>query len=104
MKDNVRAHLTAIAARHDWSTEDDTLVEILFEANTVWFGDDEKHRWWILFRRVVEVEGMFIAFTDCKNTGDNSPRDAGWEFDPSTIEEVKPRTRTVEITEYVPVP
>ena len=37
---------------------------------------------------VVEIDGMLIGFDDANTTGDKSPSDFGWEFDPSSICEV----------------
>jgi hypothetical protein len=104
MNEKVRAHLAAIAEKDGYdSKDDDILIEYITEGKTVWSGHKQKHRWWIEYDRVVEVEGMFIRFTDCETTGDNSPCDAGWEFDTSAIIEVKPVKRMAEVMEYVPV-
>ena len=48
--------------------------------------------------KVVEIDGMLIGFNDAEATGDSSPDDVGFEFDPETIVEVE---KVVEIKEVV---
>lgn len=47
---------------------------------------------------VVEIDGMLIGFDDAETTGDNSPSDVGFEFDPESIVEVE---KIVEIKKVV---
>ncbi len=50
---------------------------------------------------VVEVDGMFIGFINAHATGDSSPREIGWEFDPESICEVIPKEVITTIYEKV---
>ena len=104
MDKKIREHLIKVAEKNNWSTEEETLIEILLEGSkTVWEGNEDEHRWWEEYDRVVEIEGMFIKFRDAKTTGDDSPYEKGWELDSSTIREVKPVKKNIEVTEYMDV-
>lgn len=103
MNERIKNHLIEVAKKNGWKTDDDMLIDMVIEGNSVWSGDEQERRWWTDFFNVVDIDGMFIGFWDAKTTGDDSAWDKGWEFDPSTIIEVKPVTKTVTITEYVPV-
>ena len=100
MKEEIRKFLEGIAEKEGFSTDEDILIELLTEGKEVWSGNEEEHRHWIDYKKVVEIEGRFFLFGWAKG-GDIF--DKGWEFDPSTVIEVKPETKTVTITEYVPI-
>lgn len=53
--------------------------------------------------RVVEIDEMLIGYNDAKTTGDSSPSDCGWEFDPESCCEVEKVTETKIITSYKPL-
>lgn len=101
MNEKIRKQLQEYNLAKGWTTDDDSLIETLIESSPVWEGDEDERRWWTTVTRVVEINGMFIAFGWAKTTGDDSPRDKGWEFDPSCIWEVKPVTKTVTVYESV---
>lgn len=46
---------------------------------------------------VVEVDGMLIGFDGATTTGDDSPSDKGWEFNPSSICEVQAKEVTTTV-------
>lgn len=103
MDDSLRLLLTGVAKKHGWATDDASLIDILIEAKECWTGNEDEHRHWIEFDKVVEVEGRFFRYAWAKGAGDQGIYDAGWKFDPETIIEVKPETKTVTVTEYVQV-
>ena len=98
MNDKIRDHVRAYNEKCGYAnqTEQD-IIDTIRDADEVWSGNDSNRRWWTECFTVVNVDGMLIGFDDAKTTGDDSPRDKGWEFDPSSICEVvaKEVTKTV---------
>lgn len=76
-------------------TEADDIYERLNEFEAILVDDEDRHRWWITMRKVIQVGDSFISYGDAQTTGDSSPREVGWEFDPESMEVVYPITRTV---------
>ena len=103
MNEKIRKNLIKHNKATGFGTNDDDLIETLEEAKLLWEGDEDEHRWWTCFTRVVEVDGMYIAYGWAKTTGDMSAKERGWEFDPSFIHEVKPVEETVTIITYKPI-
>jgi len=99
VNEKIRQHVAKFAESKGWSTDEKTLVEVIVEANIVWRGNESSRRWWTDCFMVVEVNGMMIGFDGAITTGDDSPREKGWEFNPETICEVEPREVTT--TTYV---
>jgi hypothetical protein len=89
MKENIKKHLENYAISKKWSTDEKTLIEIITEGKEVHSEMIDEHRHWDDVFKVVEVNGMLIGYESAHTTGDISPREAGWEFDPSTICEVE---------------
>jgi hypothetical protein len=106
MDEKVREFLKQDAIKNGYDIDDDTLIDLLTDEKPVWEGNEDRHRWWTETTRVVcmkSEEGYrYFSFGWAKTTGDDSARDKGWEFDPSTITEVVPSTRMVEVTDYIP--
>ena len=89
MNEKIREHVRAYNEKQGYVDQDDSdIIETIRDAKEVWSGNDSDRRWWTDCFTVVEVDGMLIGFDDAKTTGDDSPRDKGWEFDPSSICEV----------------
>jgi hypothetical protein len=101
MNAKIREHVAAYNAANGFETTDEEIIATIREADRVWRGDESERRWWTDCLTVVEVDGMLIGFGDAITTGDDSPRDVGWEFDPSTICEVV--AKEVVTTVYEPV-
>lgn len=97
MKENIKKHLEEYNQSKGWPTDEDSLVETLIEAPEIWAGDESEHRWWVTYTKVVEINGMFIAIGWARTTGDDSPQDKGWEFDPEYIWEVEPTAKTITV-------
>jgi hypothetical protein len=99
----IKQHVSEYNRSKGWGTEDSDLIATITDSYEIW--DDpnvDSHRWWDNFFRVVDVNGMKIGFLWASTTGDDSAKDKGWEFDPSTICEVEEKTETRVITTYVP--
>ena len=101
MNAKISEHVAAHNTANKLATDEASLVETIREATRVWRGDESSRRWWTDCFTVVEVNGMLIGFADAITTGDDSPSDKGWEFDPSTICEVV--AKQVTTTVYEPV-
>ena len=101
MNEKIRNHVKQYCESKGWETTDDDILEAILEADEVWSGDEDEHRHWIEYTKVVEIDGMFIQFTDAKGAGDQGVHDAGWEFDENSICEVRPKE--VKTTIYEPV-
>ena len=98
MNEKIRSHVAKYNTEKGWEATDESIVETIIEGKHVWSGHESSRRWWTDCFTVVEIDGMLIGFDDAKTTGDDSPRDKGWEFDPSSICEV--RTKEVTTTVY----
>ena len=77
-----------------WESNEE-LNGILMDFDFVYEKIIGSHRWWDDNLCVFELGGIYIGFVDAKTTGDNSPYDVGWEFDPDTICEMEPVTETI---------
>lgn len=103
MNQKIREHLANYAITKGWGTDEDSLVEILTEANAVYTRPESKRRHWNDVFKVVSVAGMHIGFMDATTTGDDSPNEKGREFDKSTIVECERTEKTVVQVTYVPI-
>jgi hypothetical protein len=101
MDENIKEFLKGVAEKDGDGTDDETLIEILMEAKEVWSGNEDEHRHWIEFDKVVQVEDRYFQYGWAKGAGDQGIYDAGWEFDSESIIEVKPETKTITVTKYV---
>jgi hypothetical protein len=102
MNEKIKAHVLKYHEKMGFKyNNDDNLIETIQEADVVWSGNDSKRRWWTDCFTVVDIEGMLIGFDDAKTTGDDSPCEKGWEFDPDSICEVE--AREITTTVYYPV-
>lgn len=104
MNKKVRDHvLNWLRREYDYPSDssDEEITEAIRDQPTVWTGDEQYHRWWNDVFCVTKIDGMFIGYWGAETTGDNSPRDCGWEFDPETICEVRPTEVTTIVYEEV---
>ena len=101
MNEKIRAHVAACNAANGDGTSDEDIIETIRYSKKVWQGDESSRRWWTDCFSVVEVGGMLIGFGDAITTGDDSPRDKGWEFEPDTICEVIAKEVTTTVYEAI---
>lgn len=67
------------------------LYDFLSDLETIYKEEDNgSHRWWNDCFCVAKIEDKFIGWMSARTTGDDSPYDKGWEFDPSSICYVEP--------------
>lgn len=90
-----REVLTTNNEKEGWPTDDDSLREALSEAEVIWNGDPDVHRWYHRVQAVVEFNGVFIKFWDYVITGDNSMSDMGLEYDLDAAKIVQRKEREV---------
>ena len=102
MNDTIRQHVLKynIASGHGESEED--IIDTILEGDFVWRGKENRRRWWSEWFTVVKVDGMLIGFEGALTSGDDSPQDKGWEFDPSSICEVTAKVVTTNVYEAKP--
>jgi hypothetical protein len=99
MNESIKAFLINYNKNHGWEIDDATLFESLMDAKKVYLETVNERRWWNDIFVVVEIDGHFIGFDSAETTGDNTPNECGWEFDPESICECKSiqETRTIYV-------
>ena len=100
MNQKIKEHVMRYCQKHSWPASEENLVEVICEGDVVFEGVGVSKRWWTENFKVVKIDGMLIGFTDAKTTGDMSPFERGWEFDPDTICEVE--RKEVLTVQYFP--
>ena len=93
-------YLTDYNKSKGWETSKYELVETLLEADTVWEGKDDEHRWYICRPVVKNVDGVYIRFIDYIITGDNSMSDMDLEHDLENAEIVERKERRITEVYY----
>ena len=105
MNKKVLKHLETYCAKNGFEFDggrEDILETLEDSGEEVYSEDISDRRWWTDTFEVVEVDGMLIGFSGAKTTGDDSPTDLGWEFDPESCCEVEVHTETKIIVTYKP--
>ena len=93
-------YLTDYNKSKRWETSKYALVETLLDADTVWEGKDDVHRWYICRPVVKNVDGVYIRFIDYIITGDNSMSDMDLEHDLENAEIVERKERRITEVYY----
>jgi hypothetical protein len=100
MNEKIRNHVAKYNESHGWSISEDSIIETILESEPVHHEVINERRWWADTFQVVEIDGMLIGFNGAYATGDDSPQDKGWVFDPDTIGEVEQKEVTITKTVY----
>ena len=98
MNDIIKKHVGEYLRVQDMNDSEDSIIEWIRYSDEIYSEIVDTKRWWKVVFRVVEIDGMFIGFDDAETTGDNSPSDVGFEFNPESIVEVE---KVVEIKHVV---
>ena len=98
MNDIIKKHVGEYLRVQDMNDSEDSIIEWIRYSDEIYSEIVDTKRWWKVVFRVVEIDGMFIGFDDAETTGDNSPSDVGFEFNPESIVEVE---KVVEIKQVV---
>ena len=102
MDEKVKQHLINYCNKEEYGTTDEDLKEVLVECSKNLHREEfDRHRWWTLYKYVVEIDGMIIGYIDAETTGDDSPYDKGYEDGAYDVKEMKAVPKT--ITVYEPV-
>lgn len=103
MNEKIKNHVSAFNEKKGWGTTLEGVIDTIQEATPIYSEVVDSRRWWDETFVVVEIDGMLIGYNGATTTGDDSAYDKGWEFDPSSICEVKSEEVTVVKTVYTPI-
>jgi len=99
MEERVRQHVEKHCREQGWSTDINTIIEEITESPQIYREEYRQFRWWTEYQYVVEIDGMLIGYVDAEATGDSSPREMGYKFDPSSIREMVAVEKTITVYE-----
>jgi len=94
MNEKIKEYVSAYLKKGGTNPSDEAIIEEIRDC-VIWSGDFSSRRHWKDCLSVAKVGDMLIGFNDAQTTGDDSPYDKGWEFEPESICEVIP----YEVTE-----
>jgi hypothetical protein len=100
VNEKIKNHVAEYCKKEGWGTDEKTIIEVIRESEVVWSKDLGSSRWWGNEFRVCEIDGMFIGYNDAYTTGDDSPWDKGYEFDPKYICEVEKKEETKVVVTF----
>ena len=104
MSEKIREHLKQHCIKNGWGTSEADLIECVTEADYLWQGERDEHRWYTLVPTVVNVDGMLLMFDYCDVRSEESGVEdciGGYELD--DVVEVSPVKKTVTVYEPVVV-
>jgi hypothetical protein len=101
LNEKVKNHVAQYCKSKGWSTDEATIIEAITEAKRVHREEVCQHRWWNEYLYVVEISGMLIGYIYAEANRDMSVNELGYEFDPSSIREMRGIEKTVVAYEYV---
>jgi len=90
MQQKFKDWLIQYAESKDYDTDDNSLMEIITEADEVERETYSSSRWYDTQTVVVKIEDKFVSYIDYHITGDNSMFDMGLEYNLADCEEVEP--------------
>ena len=93
-------NLKEYCKRQGYGTTDDDLYEILQEGTIVYSEVYDSRRWWDVTENVTEIEGVLYMWEDASTTGDNTPKECGWEFNVDDIRFAEKVVETKEVISY----
>lgn len=104
MNKKIYEHLNKYCKKDGYEFEESDILEILQECGPQLHEEivDEK-RWWDEIFKVTEIDGMLIGYYDARTTGDLTPHESGWEFDPESCCEVERHEETKIVVSYKPI-
>jgi hypothetical protein len=99
MNKTVFEHVKKYCESKGYDTDEESIIETIRDADEVWRDSGDRHRWYILYEIVVEINGMLIGFIQAECTGDNDAEDQ-CPFDKDSIEEYVATEKVVKV--YTP--
>ncbi len=102
MNEVLRQKLDKIAIAKGWdSNDDEVIVEIIRYGKTLKKYGHDKHRWYTLFSRVVQIEDFFVDFQDYENSGDEPALDSKERTEMILSSVVEVFKKQVTVADYV---
>jgi hypothetical protein len=101
MDEKIKKHVGEYRKRRGEDDSEDSIIGLIRYSEEIHSKVVDTRRWWWndVFK-VVEIDGMLIGFDDAETTGDRSPSDVGFEFDPESIVEVEKIVEIKEVASY----
>lgn len=104
MKKTLRQHFEEVCKKNECAYTDEYLLEHLIDREIKEI-DRDKHRWYYLIESVSELliddEQRFFRVDYPEATGDTYIEWEEWEIPAEEYVEVYPRTKTIEVVEYL---
>lgn len=100
MNQKIKDHISKYNLSKGFGVSDAEIIETIRWGKEIYEEKIGDRRHWDDWFFVVEIDGMKIGFDGAKTTGDDSPYDKGWEFDPESIKEVEETTKTIVVKKY----
>lgn len=103
MDEKIKNKLIEINESEGFAVKEEDLIETLldYRSNPLYEELLFHRRHWDEYFVVVDLDGLKAGFITAKTTGDISPEEKGWAFDPNTISEVEKILVTKEL--YKPI-
>lgn len=92
--------LSAYCESKGWSPVNPSLLLEVLDNATCLNKETRNRRWWTDVTRVAEVNGVLYQYDSAETTGDESPSDKGWEFNPDSIRFVKATKKMVPVLSF----
>ena len=78
---------------------DDELLRVLRDFDELHKELISEHRWWNEYRYTIKIEDTYVGYIYAETTGDMNAQEAGYDFEPDSICEMKQIEKT--ITTYI---
>lgn len=98
MNQKVFNHVKKFCESKWYGSDEKTVIETIRFANPVYKDSGDRHRWYILYRKVVNIDGMFIGFMDAECTGDDGTEDS-CPFKKDSIREYVAKEKIITVYE-----
>ena len=101
MNEKVKKYLEDYCKKNDWDSDEEGIFELLMETDAIYREEVSEHRWWNEYRYVIDVDGVLIGFIYAEANRDESMADLGYEFDWSSVCEMRSVEKTITAYEKV---
>ena len=88
MNEKIKEYVKKYNGKKGYGIEKKDIIETITQSDVLYEEVIEERRHWNDTFRVCEIDGLMIGYAFADTTGDMSPKEVGWEFDPSSICEV----------------
>jgi len=101
MNQKIKNHLIEYCKKRGLKTDDQSLLDVLLEEDTIHRKRHEIHRHWDEYFYVVEIDGMLIGYINAESTGDLTPEEMGYKFDTGMICKVREREKIITLYDQI---